>query len=64
MTSSVQWLIKEIEKHDKEFSSFYGAEIEQALAKEKAQHQFTWDEAKFNTEISFEQHYSETFKKD
>lgn len=28
--TSIEWFIKEIEKHDKEFSSFYGAEITQA----------------------------------
>ena len=28
--TSIEWFIKEIEKHDKDFSSFYGAEITQA----------------------------------
>ena len=28
--TSIEWLIAKIEKHDKEFSSFYGAEITEA----------------------------------
>jgi hypothetical protein len=35
--TAVEWLIKEIEKHDKEFSYFYNAEIEKALEMEKQQ---------------------------
>lgn len=34
--TSVEWLIKEILKHDKSFVEFYGAEIEQAKEIHKA----------------------------
>lgn len=29
--TSIEWLVAKIEKHDKEFSSFYGAEITEAI---------------------------------
>jgi hypothetical protein len=42
--TAVEWFIKEIEKHDKEFSSFYGAEITQAKEMEQQQREDAFKE--------------------
>lgn len=60
--TSIEWFIKEIEKHDKDFSSFYGAEISQAkeLEKEQIIDAATWG---FLAETG-EQYYKLKYKKD
>jgi hypothetical protein len=72
--TAVDWLVETItKKHDKHFSTFYGAEIEQAKEMEKEQMDKVagdfWNEGasymydgKREFE-SFEQYYKETFGK-
>lgn len=69
--SSIEWLIKEIEKHDKQFSSFYGAEIEQAKEIHKQEIIDSWNSGIDNCGefdvpriANGKQYYQETFKKD
>jgi hypothetical protein len=72
--TAVEWLVETItKKHDKDFSTFYGAEIEQAKEMEKEQMDKVagdfWNEGasymydgKREFE-SFEQYYNETYSK-
>ena len=66
--TAVDYLIDQIEldqfSHAKSPSEWLRV-FETARAKEKAQHQFTWEDGQdsFPTR-TFEQYYSETFKKD
>jgi hypothetical protein len=63
--TAVEWLVETItKKHDKDFSTFYGAEIEQA--KEMEYHQIT--EAFINGEVARDridsiEYYQETYGK-
>jgi hypothetical protein len=64
--TAVEYLLDQIE-NDQLMNALTPKEwlavFEIAKAKEKAQHQFTWDESKEAVD-SFEQYYSQTFKKD
>jgi len=69
--TSIEKLVKEIEKHDKEFSSFYGAEIEQAKEMHKKEIIDAWDNGnqyEYQKHINAfymrtpERYYQETFK--
>ena len=64
--TSIEWFIKEIEKHDKEFCSFYGAEITQAKEMHKQQVINTFKDAQvlkvMNDGTRGEQYYNERFK--
>jgi hypothetical protein len=70
--TSIDWLIKEILKHDKSFVEFYGAEIEQdkEMHKEETMDAFQagkwdWSEHTNNGKHSMDpaEYYNETFKK-
>jgi hypothetical protein len=66
--TAVEWLAETITKnHDKEFTTFYGAEIEEALAMEKKKSLYSFF-AGFNYEGAFpvdehEDYYKETYGK-
>jgi hypothetical protein len=68
--TSIEWFIKEIEKHDKKFNSFYGAEITQAKVMHNQEIIKSWYNGYINQspmideENCGEQFYNETFGQD
>jgi hypothetical protein len=69
--TSIEWLVKEIKKHDKDFSSFYGAEITQAKEMHRKEVTTAFIDGEFNIDSDGCQvdrygaynYYEETFKK-
>lgn len=63
--TAVEWLVEKITKnHDKDFSSFYKAEIEHAKQMEKEQIKDAFDEGEnreFYKRPQAEQYYNETY---
>lgn len=67
--TAVEWLVKEIMKHDKSFTEYYGAEIEQAnkIFEQQIIGAFckgAEDGFYGEGESNKEKYYNETFKKD